>query len=177
MHHLLLGWTIGSWMNTRTNTTFASYQGIPYATPPVGSKRFLPPEAVQYNTSLTTIDAHGIFKTACPQPGVLQDSTMSEDCLYLNVHTFEAEVSFRPVMVFIHGGAFHSGDGTWGSFGPQHFLDQDVIVVTLNYRLGALGFLSLGSAVMPGNMGLWDQNTALNGSRNILFTLEGIQTW
>eukprot|EP00091_Calanus_sinicus_P004088 TRINITY_DN14289_c0_g1_i1.p1 TRINITY_DN14289_c0_g1~~TRINITY_DN14289_c0_g1_i1.p1 ORF type:complete len:166 (+),score=39.36 TRINITY_DN14289_c0_g1_i1:25-498(+) len=93
----------GSWMKTRTNKTFASFQGIPYAFPPVGSKRFLRPEAVQYNTSLATIDARGVFGTACPQPGELQGTTMSEDCLYLNVYTFEDEVSLKPVMVYIHG--------------------------------------------------------------------------
>jgi len=151
----------GSWMKTNANTTFASFQGIPYASPPVHQNRFLRPKQIEYNTDPTTVNAQDTFKTVCPQPGQVNNTFMSEDCLYLNVYTFQKEEALRPVMIFIHGGAFHSGDGTWDSFGPQHFLDKDVIVVTLNYRLGALGFLSLGSSIMPGNMGLWDQRAAL----------------
>ena len=150
---------MGSWMKTNKNTTFASFQGIPYAEPPVLQSRFLRPNKFQYNSSLTEIDARGTFQTVCPQPGYF--ISMSEDCLYLNIYAAENIEVLKPVMVWIHGGAFFGGDGTWDSFGPQHFLDQDVVMVTLNYRLGALGFLSLGNSEVPGNMGLWDQHTAL----------------
>ena len=69
-------------------------------------------------------------------------------------------------MVWVHGGGFVYDAGTYDNFGPQHFLDQDVIFVSFNYRLGALGFLSLGNQVMPGNMGYWDQHTALTWVHN-----------
>ena len=151
----------GSWMKTNKDTVFASFQGIPYASPPVLQNRFQRPEKVDYNSSRTVIEAQGYFKTICPQPGDNQTADMSEDCLYLNVYT-ASRGELQPVMVWIHGGSFAFGDGTWDTFGPQHFLDLDVVVVTMNYRLGALGFLSLGNDAVPGNMGLWDQHAALS---------------
>ena len=67
-----------------------------------------------------------------------------------------------PVMVWIHGGAFTSGSGTAGDYGPQYFMDSGVVLVTINYRLGPFGFLSTASEEIPGNMGLWDQSLALH---------------
>ncbi|CAG9824260.1 unnamed protein product [Phaedon cochleariae] len=66
-----------------------------------------------------------------------------------------------PVMVFIHGGTFIRGSAPSGFYGPQFIIEQNVIVVTINYRLGPFGFLSTGDKVMPGNMGLKDQQFAL----------------
>ena len=65
-------------------------------------------------------------------------------------------------MVWIHGGAFVSGSGTTGDYGPQYFIDSGVVMVTVNYRLGPFGFLSTASQEIPGNMGLWDQALALD---------------
>ena len=65
-------------------------------------------------------------------------------------------------MVWIHGGAFTSGSGTAGDYGPQYFMDSGVVLVTVNYRLGPFGFLSTASEEIPGNMGLWDQSLALH---------------
>ena len=67
-----------------------------------------------------------------------------------------------PVMVWIHGGAFESGSGTYGDYGPQYFMDRGVVVVTVNYRLGPFGFLTTTTEEMPGNLGLWDQALALH---------------
>ena len=64
-------------------------------------------------------------------------------------------------MVWIHGGAFVSGSGTFWDYGPQYFMDHGVILVTMNYRLGPLGFLSTATGELPGNLGLWDQSLAL----------------
>lgn len=73
-------------------------------------------------------------------------------------------------MVFIHGGGFHVGSGDYSVYGPNYLLDKDVILVTINYRLGALGFLSTGDAVVPGNFGLKDQVVALKWvQKNIKF--------
>ena len=150
---------IGSWMKTNKNTSFASFQGIPYAYPPIHQNRFLHTKPIEFNSSLTNIDARGIFKTMCPQPG--DNQNMSEDCLYLNVYSFGEYDVLKPVMIWIHGGGFVFDAGTYENFGPQHFLDQGVILVSFNYRLGALGYFSLGNQLIAGNMGLWDQHTVL----------------
>lgn len=69
-------------------------------------------------------------------------------------------------MVYIHGGAFLFGSSTSSSYGPEYLLCENVILVTLNYRLGALGFLSTGDEVAPGNWGLKDQVLALKWVQN-----------
>ncbi|KAJ6648964.1 Venom carboxylesterase-6 [Pseudolycoriella hygida] len=84
----------------------------------------------------------------------------SEDCLFLNVFApKEKKSNDLPVMVFIHGGAFVCGDSNVHK--PNYFMDEQVILVTLNYRLAALGFLNTGDSVVRGNMGLKDQLMAL----------------
>nr|AHJ81335.1 carboxylesterase [Locusta migratoria] len=89
----------------------------------------------------------------------------SEDCLFLNVYTTKLPGSTgnpkRPVMIFLHPGAFYLLRGTSDVFGPQYLLDEDIVLVTLNYRLGALGFLSTGDSILPGNNGFKDQVLAL----------------
>lgn len=90
-----------------------------------------------------------------------------EDCLFVNVFTPDiAPANPLPVVVAIHGGAYHAGSGDW--LGPEFLLDEDVILVTFNYRVGPLGFLSLGNAEYSGNNGLKDQLLALKWvNRNI----------
>ena len=91
-----------------------------------------------------------------------------EDCLVLNVHAREIpkgkpKGGLKTVMVYIHGGGYMMGSGMPDLYGPDKFIEEDDIVyVALNYRLGALGFLSMGDNVLPGNMGLWDQRMALS---------------
>jgi carboxylesterase type B len=142
------------------------YRGIPYAAAPVGarSRRWMPP----VDTTLTgTFDATR-FGRICPQGKVPVDTTrMSENCLFLNVWSpAVASPSQKvPVMVFIHGGAFVMGSGSSGLYRGAALAAADtVVVVTLNYRLGALGFLagptSKGTAI-GGNLGLMDQQKAL----------------
>lgn len=88
-----------------------------------------------------------------------------EDCLYLNIYTPSLPNSdgpLLPVMVFFHGGGFLFGSGTEDSkHGPDYLIEKDVVIVSLNYRLGILGFLSLDCKEAPGNMGLKDQVLAL----------------
>ena len=79
-----------------------------------------------------------------------------EDCLFLNIYT-PGLTGSRPVMVYIHGGAFIGGSGESWTYGPSYFMHENVVIVTINYRLGILGFLSTGDAAAQGNYGLKDQ--------------------
>ncbi|XP_017877457.1 venom carboxylesterase-6-like isoform X1 [Ceratina calcarata] len=138
------------------------FMGIPYAQPPVGKLRFEPPQPIEkweYELQATK----GGY--SCVQ----YDSTLRipekvsgcEDCLYLNVYVPVKNNSKTqlPVLIWIHGGRFQSGKGDLEDV--DSFLNFDVILVTLNYRLGLFGFLSTGDSVVPGNMGLKDQNMAM----------------
>lgn len=84
-----------------------------------------------------------------------------ENCLFLNVYTPSIDGAFLPVMVYIHGGAFKFGSGNTDIYGPDFLVEKDVVVVTINYRLGALGFLSLNTPEVPGNAGMKDIMLAL----------------
>ncbi|WP_339844155.1 carboxylesterase family protein [uncultured Halopseudomonas sp.] len=135
------------------------FRGIPYAAAPVGELRFAstrPP--AQRNTTLELSDEFGAM---CPQTNISTRQIQGEeDCLFLNVYA-PAEGEDLPVMVWIHGGAFVFGNGG-GEYDPQRLVEKDVIVVTLNYRLGNLGFLAHPSLDDDaGNFALMDQQEAL----------------
>ncbi|KAK3919715.1 Venom carboxylesterase-6 [Frankliniella fusca] len=85
----------------------------------------------------------------------------SEDCLYLNVYTPLRKEAKLPVYLFIHGGTFMFGSGSRATYGPDFFMLKNMIVVTINYRLNAFGFLNLDNDVVPGNAGIKDQIAAL----------------
>jgi para-nitrobenzyl esterase len=147
--------------------TTITFLGIPYAEAPLGERRWRPP--VVRARSQGVLDAFQ-FGKHCPQPGTSVDSNASEDCLFLNVYVPrgpDGEISpqaKRPVMVWIHGGANASGASEM--YGPTPMLDTGgVIVVTLNDRLGALGFLAHPAFYVEsgttGNWGLMDQQMAL----------------
>jgi carboxylesterase type B len=137
---------------------FCSYRGIRYAEPPVGELRFrapIPAGAWQGELNATE-DVSG-----CPQ-GYDPYYSGNEDCLFLNVYTPQSDTTLSlPVMVFIHGGGYTSGDNSAAQYGPHYFLDKDIVLVAINYRLGVLGFLSTGDDASPGNYGLKDQLEAL----------------
>lgn len=102
--------------------------------------------------------------SVCPQfnPITAIYTPGSEDCLFLNVYTPNINPDQRySVIVFIHGGANIFGSGDSDLYGPDYLIEKDVVVVTINYRLGALGFLSIGSEEVPGNAALKDQVLAL----------------
>jgi para-nitrobenzyl esterase len=158
--------------------TMTEFLGIPYAASPVGDLRWQPPQPpAPWSTprDATTYGNH------CPQPfSPFGLETDTEDCLLLNVyvplrHGFPSDSRRRrPVMVWIHGGAFSVGESD--VYDPEKLVAQDVIVVTINYRLGALGFLahpalSAESADgVSGNYGILDQQAALRWvQRNIAF--------
>jgi para-nitrobenzyl esterase len=146
------------------------FLGIPYAAPPVGALRWQPPRPA---ASWHGVRAATSFAPHCPQPsssfGV---ASSSEDCLYLNVFTpAGARARHLPVMVWVHGGSLRTGAGD--EYNPTGLVGHGVIVVTINYRLGALGFLAdaalAGRPGAPsGNYGLMDQQAALRWvQRNI----------
>jgi para-nitrobenzyl esterase len=151
------------------------FRGIPYAAAPVGDLRWKPPERhARWRGVLDTTQ----FAGHCPQPaGAFGQSSGTEDCLFLNVFTPSRRhglFDLRPVMVWIHGGALVTGESD--DYDATRLVEQgDVILVTINYRLGALGFTAHPAltAESPdhasGNYGLMDQQEALRWvRRNIL---------
>lgn len=155
----------GAWLQTDEKNTFAAFRGIRYAQPPVKELRFKRPQPVN-DQGNQTIDVSENHHVICPQVTMTSNGKVigQEDCLFLNIYVPESafkEAKKLPVMTFIHGGAFVEGDGTYDTYGPQYFMNHDVIVATMNYRLGTLGFLYLGTEEVSGNAGLRDQSLAL----------------
>ena len=148
------------------------FSGIPYAAPPVGELRWKPPQPI---ASWKQVRNSTVFGPSCPQPNQQDAGKFSEDCLYLNVWTTAASPAERlPVMVWIHGGAFNIGSGSQPEYDGRNLAGKGVVLVTINYRLGPLGFLvhpllSKESAQdTSGNYGLLDQIAALKWvQRNI----------
>ncbi|VVC34997.1 Hypothetical protein CINCED_3A002934 [Cinara cedri] len=142
---------------------YVSFLGIPYAKPPIGDLRFKPPVKHPGWSGVLKAFSEG---NACLQYDVLFTKKIvgSEDCLYLNIFIPQDEVlsdEKKSVMVFIHGGAFNLGSASTDLYCPDYLLDENVIVVSMNYRLNVLGFLNFGIDECPGNMGLKDQLFAL----------------
>ncbi|XP_023321978.1 liver carboxylesterase 1 isoform X2 [Eurytemora carolleeae] len=154
-----------------TDVKYLSFTGIPYAEPPTGSYRYSYPRSV--SSWECPLDATRLKNKMCPQISIGVDHEglvpgTDEDCLYLNVYVPQPQgfnginrEKLRPVLVYIHGGAFMFGSGSACWYGPEFWMIHDIIVVTFNYRLGPLGFLSLGSKDIPGNAGMLDQVEAL----------------
>jgi para-nitrobenzyl esterase len=148
-----------------------AYRGIPYAAPPLGPLRWRPPQPVAAWTGARPTDAFG--RNALQ--GVVWDDIdlraagVSEDCLYLNVWTPAApgERARLPAMVWIHGGGFVAGSGAEPRYDGARLAARGVVVVTLNHRLNALGFLAhpeLGAESdhrASGNYGMLDLVAAL----------------
>jgi para-nitrobenzyl esterase len=149
------------------------YLGIPYAAPPVADLRWQPPQpATRWRTPLGATH----FGNHCPQlESVFGSASTNEDCLYLNVYApnngpGRGHAKRLPVMFWIHGGGLTVGESD--DYDPVRLVEQGVVVVTINYRLGVLGFLAHPSltaeAGASGNYGLMDQQAALRWvSRNI----------
>ncbi|BFZ09183.1 hypothetical protein BsWGS_12222 [Bradybaena similaris] len=151
----------GKILASPSGATFASYRGIPYALPPTGERRFALPEA--FPKIEDGIYDASKFGSICLQheDGV---SVGQEDCLFLNVYTplvdKDAEDEQRKVLVFIHGGGFVVGASN--IYIPGELVAKgNVAVVTINYRLGWLGFLRGNPESLPGNQAFHDQVLAL----------------
>ena len=140
------------------------YLGIPYAKPPMGDLRFQEPEPFGQFSETYNADEFG---ASCPQPTYITnmpaEKKIDEDCLFLNVYVPRQksdDPSGHAVMLFIHGGGFRTGSGTHYN-GSVLSVVGNVIVVTINYRLGLLGFLDLDNEMASGNFALFDQRLAL----------------
>jgi para-nitrobenzyl esterase len=150
--------------------TVDEFLGIPYAAPPVGALRWQPPQPAARWPGVRDATQ---FAPHCPQPASpFGQASMSEDCLFLNVFTpsYHRRGSYNPVMVWIHGGALVTGESD--DYIPTQLVEDGVTVVTINYRLGALGFLAhpalAGANGQSGDYGLMDQQAALRWvQRNI----------
>lgn len=167
------------------------WKGIPYAQPPLGKLRFHTP---QLPGKWSDVRDATTFGAVAPQDVVHlsglaealgaaetsgEQAPVSEDCLYLNIWSPQADTQKRPVLVWIHGGAFVVGSGSQPDYNGASFAQQgNVVVVTLNYRLGVLGFLQLGDLAgeeyaSAGNLGLLDQIAALKWVRENIAAFGG----
>ena len=151
------------------------FNAIPFAKPPVGALRWRMPEppqpwaGVRQAQSVGTIAAQ--IRTPIEDMLDITDGEKSEDCLYLNIWTPDLDGAKRPVMLWIHGGAFNTGGGHVLAYrGDPLAARGDVVAITINYRLGAFGFLNLldatdGKLPATGAEGLADQIAALRWVR------------
>ena len=154
----------------------AVYRGVPFAAPPVGDLRWRPPVATAAWTGIRKAE---VFAPACMQEGVSMPGetppVTSEDCLYLNIWTPAKHARMgRPVLVWIYGGGYRNGSAAMPLYWGEQLARKGLIVVTIAYRLGPLGFLALPELTREspqhssGNYGLMDQIAALEWiQRNI----------
>lgn len=158
--------------------TVYSFKGIPFAAPPVGRLRWRPPQPPERWQGIRDCLE---FPPACPQPGDLTDGlrypNQSEDCLYVNVWSPSLDQESKlPVMVWIHGGGNTIGGSSAFLYDGRHFATSGVVLVSIQYRLGAFGYLAhpaltaegrrLDDRETSGNYGLMDQVAALEWVRD-----------
>ena len=158
------------------------FKGIPFAAPPVGELRWMPPQPVKAWSGVRPAKKFGPIAPQNPMTGGLivhGEQPQSEDCLFLNVRTPGLDNRRRPVMVWIHGGAFNLGSGSEAMYDSDRLTRRgDIVLVTTNYRLGQLGFLRLkeatgGKIPATGNEGLLDQVAALKWVRDNIAAFGG----
>ncbi|XP_013117809.2 esterase B1 [Stomoxys calcitrans] len=154
--------------------SYYSFEGIPFAKPPLGDLRFRAP--VEEDPWDDVLDCTGPASIPFQGNMIFKKYKGSEDCLYLNVFTNDlTPAAARPVMVWIYGGGFQLGEATRDMYSPDYFMSKDVVLVTIAYRLGPFGFLSLDdpSVDVPGNAGIKDQIMALKWVQNNIASFGG----
>ncbi|XP_061720556.1 juvenile hormone esterase-like [Cydia pomonella] len=147
---------------------YYAFTGIPYAAPPVQTLRFMAPKPIEpWNGILNTTT----YKEPCYQFKHVVNTVLpfsyfgAEDCLYLNIFTPATDENKRPIIVFLENSRFrYSLDKS--DYGPDFFIEDDVIIVTINYRMTLFGFLSLEDDIVPGNAGLKDIVAGLEWIKN-----------
>jgi para-nitrobenzyl esterase len=156
-----------------TGAGCSAFLGVPYAAPPVGERRWAPPAPVpgwEGARDATRPGPAAWQPTGGPLDGLVPgmgSSDQGDDCLTLNVWTPAPDDARRPVLVWVHGGAFQLGAGSLGVYdGTRLAIATDSVVVTFNYRLGALGFLVIDDPSTAPNVGLLDQVAALEWVRD-----------
>jgi para-nitrobenzyl esterase len=173
--------TQSGWVEGQSRDQHVVFRGIPFAKPPVGRLRFRAPEPAEPWPGVHR--AHGFGPSAIQRaPTAVMNSVpepRSEDCLYLNIYTPGADWKRRPVLFWVHGGGFSFGAGSEPLYDGAHLAERgDVVVVTINYRLGALGFLCLPEPdrkrlEITANAGLLDQIAALRWVRDNIAAFGG----
>lgn len=169
-HNVLIS---GGSISGTTESGVHVFKGIPFAAPPVGNLRWKPPQPVMAWDDVRTLNE---FAPGCPQSVAPASSfyaftnpdRLDEDCLYLNVWTAaESANERRPVMVWIHGGGLTRASGADARFHGANLAKKGVVLVTVNYRLGPLGYLAHPELTreepkgVSGNYGVLDQIAAL----------------
>ncbi|UAB78866.1 carboxylesterase/lipase family protein [Erythrobacter sp. SCSIO 43205] len=166
-----------------------AFLGLRYASPPVGDLRFRPPMAEQAWQGIADATGYGapcmqLYTPSGPRtsdltrqmqaifPTSTESKTDNEDCLFLNVWTPDATSGKRPVMVWFHGGGYAYGSGGWPAYNGRNLAEKgDVVVVTVNHRLNAFGYLNLaqkfgGDYAESGNLGNLDLVRSLEWVRD-----------
>ncbi|XP_012288440.1 esterase FE4 isoform X2 [Orussus abietinus] len=154
----------GRLMLSARRNLLSAFLGIPYAQPPIGELRFQSPQP--WNGTWTEPRDATVDGFQCAQILKSRIIVGNEDCLFLNIFVPHKMLGYddrleggsrkMPVIVFVHGGAFTNGNSFSWVYAPDYLLDQEVVLVTINYRVGVLGFFSTGDQNAPGNYGLKD---------------------
>lgn len=153
----------GTTFTSRLGRPFHAFMRIPFAQPPINDLRFQAPLPAKPWKGVLNATYYGPI---CYQNKPEQKTRMSEDCLQINVFSPNLNASL-PVIVYIFAGGLVEGSGE-DQGRPHYLMDRNVVVANFNHRLGALGFLAVGTAEVPGNAGMKDQILALKWvQRNI----------
>lgn len=153
----------GTEESSRNGRKYYAFRGIPYAQPPVGKLRLRNPQPHYGWKGIldATENAPLCIQKYIFSPKLRNTTLGQEDCLFLNIYSPTVDPSRHlPVLVYVHGGGFRCGS-PGPKEAPSFFMDEDVILVTVHYRVGTLGFLSTEDRLIPGNFGLKDQAMAL----------------
>jgi len=161
----------GTIEESRGGKRVLAFRGIRHLQPPVGELRWQPPRFSPKWEGIKDAKTNG---HVCPQHLASKPDIWvgDEDCLWLNVFTRDLVVAKRrPVVVWIHGGSFSRGSAA--EYDPDYLLDQDIVLVTLQYRLGMFGFLSTETKDAPGNYGMLDQVAGLQWVKRHISAFSG----
>lgn len=173
--------TAGRVRGTEIDDGIAAWRGIPYAAPPVGELRLRPPQPPEPWSGIREATSHGApSPQAAPEnqerfglPPGPKLPPPDEDCLYLNVSA-PVDANSSPVLVWVHGGGYQTGSGTdMAGDGKRFVRSHGLVVVSFNYRLGALGFLAIEGERPTGAFGLHDQIAALRWVRENIAAFGG----